>query len=924
MKNFIFLSIATFLSAMTMNAQLVDVIVEEFGIPEPAGVYPAGHMTYRVYARVQDPTDFVSAVYGIGLDGDDPAHTLALGWIPGTGLTSTFWNSAFGGVTGPDINPAFCGIFAETCYDSFLTIGRASSQDSGNAINVLTTPPGQLNPTFGNTFTIGQPSSVNDGAWFALSGDVNGFPVGDDHRVLLMQLTCPQDQLLFAINLQIFDEGVGANSLYYCHTLEGDPGELGTELEQDFTCHGLVYPPIAVCPGCNDPLACNYSPLATNTDNCVYATDCETEVGCMDESACNYEPLATFEIPFSCEYPGCMNPLACNFDEYADCDNGLCEFESGLFGNVFFDSNQSGTMNSNEPGVGNVLVHIMPEDVFVFTDSEGYFEFSGIADGLHNLEIIENNAVWEVNLSNLSGLETPRCNGVNVALVSDEYVLNANASFYFMNTPILCVSGFNPALTVTNNGTLPLNGTLTLTCDPLFTFYEIPGSSYVAPDIITPGVIVWNVTDLQEFESAVYGIHVNGPGTDYVGQYFEFSLILSLYDDQGNLFYLNDWTTNSPVTCAYDPNDKTVVSETYNEEFQFVGMNDPIEYRIRFQNTGNMAAENVLISDTLDLEYLDINTFEPQSSSHNMMTELNSDGSIKFVFNNILLPDSASNEAGSHGFVVYRISPREDVQHMDLIENTSHIFFDDNPPIITNTTKNYIFDCNSLTGILSNDSFCVGDVGYFNAEQSYIDQYTWTFDDTVAGTDPILAQALNDVGTFNVSVTISNPLCSLTDDVEITVNALPETDITQNGAVFNAPEGTSWQWYQNGEVIEGATSQTFEATESGYYEVFVTNEAGCAAFSEEVMFVHLSELSTNDFALFPNPMLDQASLLFPYGSKIEGVVIIDPFGRIVKSWNQPGNNRLTIERSELSPGSYAIRITEQGGGIHTIQLVVQN
>jgi hypothetical protein len=95
-------------------------------------------------------------------------------------------------------------------------------------------------------------------------------------------------------------------------------------------------------------------------------------------------------------------------------------------------------------------------------------------------------------------------------------------------------------------------------------------------------------------------------------------------------------------------------------------------------------------------------------------------------------------------------------------------------------------------------------------------------------------------------------------------------------------------------------------------------------FSEEVMFVHLSELRTDDFSLFPNPMLDQANLLFPNGSKIESIVLLDSFGRNVRSWNQPGNDKLTIDRNELSPGSYTVRITEQGGNIHTIQLVVQN
>jgi hypothetical protein len=58
----------------SMNAQLVDVIVETFGTS--GGTYPAGHTTYRVYARLQDPTDFMSAVYGIGAAPADPDHEL--------------------------------------------------------------------------------------------------------------------------------------------------------------------------------------------------------------------------------------------------------------------------------------------------------------------------------------------------------------------------------------------------------------------------------------------------------------------------------------------------------------------------------------------------------------------------------------------------------------------------------------------------------------------------------------------------------------------------------------------------------------------------------------------------------------------------------------------------------------------------------
>lgn len=69
------------------------------------------------------------------------------------------------------------------------------------------------------------------------------------------------------------------------------------------------------------------------------------------------------------------------------------------------------------------------------------------------------------------------------------------------------------------------------------------------------------------------------------------------------------------------------------------------------------------------------------------------------------------------------------------------------------------------------------------------------------------------------------------------VNTLPEEVTTQNGPLFTAPNGTIWQWYLDESLIEGEINQTFEAMESGYYEVFVRNEARCSVFSEEIMFV---------------------------------------------------------------------------------------
>jgi len=78
-------------------------------------------------------------------------------------------------------------------------------------------------------------------------------------------------------------------------------------------------------PGCTDPTAINYDPLATMDDGscipCIY--------GCMDVTAFNYDSSATCDDGSCCYVAGCTNPINCNYNPSACYDNGSC---SGLYG----------------------------------------------------------------------------------------------------------------------------------------------------------------------------------------------------------------------------------------------------------------------------------------------------------------------------------------------------------------------------------------------------------------------------------------------------------------------------------------------------------------------------------------------------------------------------------------------------------------
>ncbi|HNL38075.1 MAG TPA: T9SS type A sorting domain-containing protein, partial [Saprospiraceae bacterium] len=137
------------------------------------------------------------------------------------------------------------------------------------------------------------------------------------------------------------------------------------------------------------------------------------------------------------------------------------------------------------------------------------------------------------------------------------------------------------------------------------------------------------------------------------------------------------------VTGSYDPNDKTAVPGGYSAEHT-IRANEDLEYKIRFQNTGNDAAYRVVVVDTLS-SLLDWSTLEPGVASHPYRLEIYPGGILNFVFDPITLPDSNSNEAGSHGFVCFRIAQQPDLPVGTVIENTAAIYFDNNDPIITNT-----------------------------------------------------------------------------------------------------------------------------------------------------------------------------------------------------------------------------------------------
>lgn len=235
-----------------------------------------------------------------------------------------------------------------------------------------------------------------------------------------------------------------------------------------------------------------------------------------------------------------------------------------------------------------------------------------------------------------------------------------------------------------NRGCNPVDGTVKIALDPALQYL----SAQPQPDAIVGDTLIW-LRPQWDFDS---------PLQVAIQTYLPAIAVL------GNLIHLRAWseTPGEPslfnnvqllrdtIIGSYDPNDISAAPAGACAE-QAILPTQKLTYSIRFQNTGTASAINVRILDTLPAG-LDLNTLRVLAAGHAMAVERLDSSTLAFVFDNIHLPDSFSNEAASHGFVQFEIAQKPDVPLGTPINNRAAIYFDFNAPVITNSVFRTIAD----------------------------------------------------------------------------------------------------------------------------------------------------------------------------------------------------------------------------------------
>jgi hypothetical protein len=613
--------------------------------------------------------------------------------------------------------------------------------------------------------------------------------------------------------------------------------------------------------------------------------------------------------------------------------------ESNVGGRLFADMDQDNQFGPGDFGIPYASVFVTPESDFAYSFQDGNYVVH-LSDEVGQY-LVQPGTIphWSVTTDSLF---------YHIAIDSSATPFDSlDFGFFPTDTvhelaPFLtggfprCNTIVNYWIDLTNTGTTMPSGVLRLNLDEHLTYV---GSAY-PPDSVNGQDIYWHYDSLMYFAQEQWEIQIQMPDFTAMGDTLTSHLVASVIEPNGGtpvIFFSDDLTQE--LVCAYDPNDKTVEPAGFGVPGYIHVSTEWLEYTVRFQNTGNDTAMQVVITDQLDAD-LDWQSLQPLAQSHPLSIGVDQNGLATFTFANIHLPDSTTNELASHGFIRYRVHLDAGLDTGTVITNTASIYFDQNPAVVTNTTLNTLYVCTPY-GINEplDPVFCEGELieaGIYNLPAS--SDIVWTIAGVVQQNGQFFSWIADTSGSFTLQVTADNGICNIDVPIYLTVNETtdahisgPESDtICLQDGTINLPEATpaGGSFYGN-----GVWGLVFDPVVSGTGDQLVTyvysNANGCYGRDSLMITVEdclgLTELSTNSVLLFPNPVVSGGELVLQWTQEPNGsyeLTIKNMLGEPVYNKTELNGSTQTIVLPELSAGVYWAVVTDSSGIRVVRQLVI--
>jgi gliding motility-associated-like protein len=204
-------------------------------------------------------------------------------------------------------------------------------------------------------------------------------------------------------------------------------------------------------------------------------------------------------------------------------------------------------------------------------------------------------------------------------------------------------------------------------------------------------------------------------------------------------------------------------------------------------------------------------------------------------------------------------------------------------------------------------SFCQGQSLTLQATAG-LANYQWYVNNNIIAGATADTLVVTETGSYTVSTTNANGCNTSSAQTIINLLPLPTAQITPAGPVLIcnavpvllqvASGAASYQWYNAGISIAGATLNTFLAAQTGDYSVVITNASGCSAASNAVIVSFNASISVSIYNANP----------FPCDGDIVYLSTTQNFNQIDWTTSESG-----IQIAVTSSGNYGVMVVSSGG-----------
>jgi uncharacterized repeat protein (TIGR01451 family) len=356
-----------------------------------------------------------------------------------------------------------------------------------------------------------------------------------------------------------------------------------------------------------------------------------------------------------------------------------------ITGYAYSDLNANCSYDAGDVGLAGYYV-------FATNGTSTYYGYTGV-NGYYMIWVPAGNYTITPASWSTANLEGACINTYSTSITAGSTSANNNFSYVIPPVYDVCtyvwssgiVPGFNGNYYVYlyNAGNMPATGVVYLVLPGLLNYV----SSAPAASSISGDTIFWNYTNILPYSYGFFYVTFNTPPTAVLGTPVIAYANATVTNGTDINPACNNYVYTRIVSGSFDPNEKTVSPSGSGPTGDIPLSEEEFTYLVRFQNTGSGPAVNISITDTLS-PLLDIMSFEMLDASDMYNVEFLPGNVVKWSFDNIMLPDSTSDEAGSHGHVQFRIHKLNAPVAGQVIENKAYIYFDFNAPVITSTAIN--------------------------------------------------------------------------------------------------------------------------------------------------------------------------------------------------------------------------------------------